>query len=140
MQWAITVLIKSCSLLLSKELAKIPLTSTYSPNPLLQVKQIIEDFSRSTKMSKSLYFSFPFSCLREYRFPCFTANKIIFHQVHCGNSYTAEGVPLHLSTSLVNSRSPAKLLLCCVRSKPWKSLLTAWIWLIITFAIYSVIY
>lgn len=46
---------------------------------------------------------------------------MIFHQVHCGISYTAEGVPLHLSISLVNSKGPAKLLLSWVCSKPWKS-------------------
>lgn len=69
---------------------------------------MIEDFSKSIKFSKSLYFDFPFSWLRDCGFPCFINNKMIFHQVQCENSYTAEGMPLHLSISLVNSKKSCK--------------------------------
>lgn len=82
---------------------------------------MVEDFSRSTKISMSLYFGFPFSCLRDCGLPCFINDKMIFHHVQHGNSYTAEGVPLHLSISLVNSKSPAKLLLSCVCKQTLKT-------------------
>lgn len=82
---------------------------------------MIEDFSRRTKISKSLYFGFSFSFLRDYGFPCFINSKMTFHKLQCGNSYTVEGMPLHLSISLVNSKSPAKLLLSSMCNKPWKS-------------------